>query len=297
MKVLSIIEPFATLICQKKKYVETRSYKTSYRGELYIHASLTSIDDKNKELINLLDDKEVNCGYIICKCKLVDCIYMTSEYVEKVKRNNYNEYICGIYEEGRYAWVLDDIEPLDEKIRARGSLGIWNYYNEKEIMNLMDKIHYGWVDYNGNSYVDVDKNFSDKYRLQSPKEIIKSNLGVCWDQVELERYYFKNSVLKLETYFIVYYDNQKCPTHTFLIYEKNNKYYWFEHSWKKFKGIYEYDTKLDLLSDVKKKFTKIELNDNYDKDNLKIYNYTKPKYNISVDEFIKHCENGINIKA
>ena len=43
MKVLSITEPYATLIKEKKKKVETRSWKTSYRGELYIHASLTKI--------------------------------------------------------------------------------------------------------------------------------------------------------------------------------------------------------------------------------------------------------------
>ena len=43
MKVLSIREPWASLIMNKKKLVETRSFKTNYRGELYIHASLTKI--------------------------------------------------------------------------------------------------------------------------------------------------------------------------------------------------------------------------------------------------------------
>ena len=33
IKVLSIIEPWATLIKEKKKYIETRTWKTSYRGE------------------------------------------------------------------------------------------------------------------------------------------------------------------------------------------------------------------------------------------------------------------------
>ena len=56
MKVLSITEPFATLIKNKKKFIETRSWKTNYRGELYIHASKTKINKKdadNQELINL----------------------------------------------------------------------------------------------------------------------------------------------------------------------------------------------------------------------------------------------------
>lgn len=32
MKVLSLKEPFATLIKEQKKLIETRSWKTSYRG-------------------------------------------------------------------------------------------------------------------------------------------------------------------------------------------------------------------------------------------------------------------------
>ena len=130
MKVLSLTEPFATLIKIRKKFVETRSWSTKYRGELYIHASMTKMkkcDSENKELMSLIENISLNYGDIICKCKLVDCIYMTKEYVEDMKKNNYQEYICGIYEEGRYAWILDDIQILEKPIKAKGQLGIWNY--------------------------------------------------------------------------------------------------------------------------------------------------------------------------
>ena len=50
MKVLSLIEPYATLIVEKKKKIETRSWKTNYRGELYIHASLTKMAKKIKKI-------------------------------------------------------------------------------------------------------------------------------------------------------------------------------------------------------------------------------------------------------
>lgn len=40
MKVLTIKEPFATLIKNKIKHIETRSWKTNYRGEIYIHAGI-----------------------------------------------------------------------------------------------------------------------------------------------------------------------------------------------------------------------------------------------------------------
>ena len=132
MKVLSITEPMATLICLGKKKIETRSWKTNYRGELYIHASLTKIRKEwkdNKELMNLLDNSSLNYGNIICKCNLVDCVYMDNEFINKIKKDN-QEYICGIYELGRYAWILENVEILAASIKVKGHLGIWNYEEE-----------------------------------------------------------------------------------------------------------------------------------------------------------------------
>lgn len=129
MKVISLTEPFATLIKEKKKKIETRSWKTSYRGELYIHASSTRVPKEwkeNKELMNLVQE-ELTFGKIICKCNLVDCIEMTEEWIDKLKKEQPEEYVCGIYEKGRYAWVLEKIEPLEEPITVKGHLGIWNY--------------------------------------------------------------------------------------------------------------------------------------------------------------------------
>ena len=167
-------------------------------------------------------------------------------------------------------------------------------------MNLMDSIEYGFKDENGENIINTnpqkwDDEFSKFYYLQTPEELLESKCGVCWDQVELERYYFKGNDWNIKTYFIVHYDNDKCPTHTFLTFEKGNKYYWFEHSWEKFRGIHEYATLKDLLLDVRDKFIKYELNDVCEKNNLCIYNYKKPKYHINVLEFFKHCESGINI--
>ena len=39
LKVLSIKEPYASLLKDNIKHIETRSWKTNYRGEIYIHAS------------------------------------------------------------------------------------------------------------------------------------------------------------------------------------------------------------------------------------------------------------------
>ena len=169
--------------------------------------------------------------------------------------------------------------------------------NEQEIMNIMEKIKYGWLDKNNKVHHEVDNNFSDSYVLQSPTQVLENKIGVCWDQVELERHLFKDTSLEITTYFIVHYDNNKCPTHTFLVYKKDNKIYWFEHSWNKYKGIHEYNNLIELIKDIKQKFITTELNNNYNSTNLVIYEYTKPKYGIGVKDFYKHCETGKQIKV
>lgn len=126
MKVLSIKEPFATLIKDKVKIYETRSWKTNYRGELYIHASLSLSKSENVELANKYLKSNINPGYILCKCELTDCILMTKEFIDYIHKET-NEEDYGRYEEGRYAWKLKVIEVLDKPIKAKGKLGIWNY--------------------------------------------------------------------------------------------------------------------------------------------------------------------------
>lgn len=124
MKALSIREPYATLIKDGVKYIETRSFKTNYRGPLYIHTSKTKTKI-NDELIPLIKS-DFHYGCIVCKCNLVDCIYMDEKFINKVKKENYNNYISGYYEVGRYAWILSDIEEVDP-ISVNGQLGLWNY--------------------------------------------------------------------------------------------------------------------------------------------------------------------------
>lgn len=129
MKVLSLMEPWATLIKEGQKVIETRSWATKYRGELYIHASLKKInisDTKTKQLLALIPESDMSYGKIICKCTLVDCVYMNDEFSEKIKGNP-KEYLCGGYSEGRYAWILKDVEVLKNSISAKGHLSIWNY--------------------------------------------------------------------------------------------------------------------------------------------------------------------------
>lgn len=126
MKVLSIKEPFAALIKDGVKIYETRSWKTNYRGEIYIYASLSLSKSERLESASKYLKSEIKPGCILCKCELVDCIPMTDEFIKYINEET-SEYDYGLYSEGRYAWKLRVLEVLEKPIPAKGKLGIWNY--------------------------------------------------------------------------------------------------------------------------------------------------------------------------
>ena len=156
------------------------------------------------------------------------------------------------------------------------------------IMDILKPIKYGWIDKKGNKYYGDEGNFARDYILESPEEVEKNKLGVCWDQVEYLRNYLDKKDFKVKTYFLIYYKGV-CPTHTFLTYEKNNKHYWVEHAWEKFSGIHEYMNLDELIKDVRNKYIEYELEDDFDNDNLVIYEYQKPKSHISAKDFVDYC--------
>ena len=68
MKALSLKQPFAELILQRKKKIELRKWNTKFRGEFLIHTSKVS----DKESMVKFGFKELPCGCIVGKATLVD---------------------------------------------------------------------------------------------------------------------------------------------------------------------------------------------------------------------------------
>ena len=74
MKVITIKQPFASLIAEGFKEYEFRTWNTKYRGDILIHAG-KGIDKKamkRYEHLNL----EYPRGCIIAKAKITDCIFI-----------------------------------------------------------------------------------------------------------------------------------------------------------------------------------------------------------------------------
>lgn len=77
MKVITIKQPFATLIAEGLKEYEFRTWKTKYRGEILIHAG-KGIDKKAMERYKYLG-LEYPSGCIIAKVSITDCIKIDDE--------------------------------------------------------------------------------------------------------------------------------------------------------------------------------------------------------------------------
>lgn len=131
MKVLTIKQPWATLIMQGDKRFEFRSWQTKYRGELLIHAG-KGIDKEAIKRLSKYLPAELPLGKILGRVTLVDCIKMSPEFKEKLLKENTDIYTESSFKEN-YGWQINNVQVFDEPIEAKGHLSLWEYdiKNEK----------------------------------------------------------------------------------------------------------------------------------------------------------------------
>lgn len=125
MKVLTIKQPWATLIMQGDKRFEFRSWKTNYRGELLIHAG-KGIDKEAMKRLSKYISENLPSEKILGKVKLVDCIEMSTEFKEILLKENKDIYTDSSFKEN-YVWKLENVEVFDNPIETKGKLGLWEY--------------------------------------------------------------------------------------------------------------------------------------------------------------------------
>lgn len=125
MKVLTIKQPWATLIMQGNKRFEFRGWQTKYRGDLLIHAG-KSIDKEAMKRLEKYLPKKLPIGKILGKVTLVDCVKMSPEFKEKLLKENINIYASSIFKED-YGWQVKNVEVFEKPIEASGHLSLWEY--------------------------------------------------------------------------------------------------------------------------------------------------------------------------
>lgn len=145
MKAITVLQPWATLLATGKKHIETRSWKTNYRGEIFIHAGkkdpLVGIcmmtDDAKERAFRALGLPETfnrfqkfPTGEILGKANLVNCLLIDEETARLIKEQNPDEYAFGDFTPGRYAWVMENVVIFKEPIPVSGKQGLWNWDGE-----------------------------------------------------------------------------------------------------------------------------------------------------------------------
>lgn len=154
MKSLSIKQPWASLIAHGIKDIENRTWKTNFRGRIYIHASgkwhsrsnsndvrdlLTSEQIKKiphslqADFIDrgiIVKDESIPLSAIIGEVDIVDCVINhPSIWAEKTETSAGYPVKHIIYN-----WVLANAVIYDEPIlNVKGKLSLWEY--EKECSN------------------------------------------------------------------------------------------------------------------------------------------------------------------
>lgn len=122
MKILTIKQPYASLIAAGYKRYEFRSWKTNYRGKILIHAGAGVDKDA------LIEFKDLNLKYkkfrIVAIADLVDCIELNKNISAKINAENKKIYKDKI--RTGYAWHLENIKEIDCDQEIKGKLGLWN---------------------------------------------------------------------------------------------------------------------------------------------------------------------------
>lgn len=124
-----------------------------------------------------------------------------------------------------------------------------------EIIDLLKRLNsydYGYIK-NGKKVKGM-KNFFEDYKSLTISEFEKYQIGVCWDYVHYEAYWFAKNHYKYETFYIQVQDEDNdCPSHTYLVFylPNSSKVYYFESSWGKYQGIEEFDNINELHETIK----------------------------------------------
>lgn len=128
LRAISLWQPWATLMAIGAKKIETRSWPTTYRGLVAIHAA----KKWNRELRTAAFETapfneyaaELPRGCLVAVGNLSKCL-STDEHPHLIPARDSHEYAFGDYGPGRYMWVFDHVWQLPCAIYVRGQQGFW----------------------------------------------------------------------------------------------------------------------------------------------------------------------------
>ena len=125
MKVITLKQPWASLVASGYKKYEFRSWKLNYRGDIIIHAG-KGIDKEAMEKVKKLNlDLDFPKMKLLAIVKIEDCIELNKEINKKICSENPSIY--GNKDRSGYAWKLSTVRKIVVDKVIPGKQGIWNY--------------------------------------------------------------------------------------------------------------------------------------------------------------------------
>lgn len=131
MKALTISQPYASLISSGEKWIENRTWPTSYRGPLAIHAG------KGLQYLDKESIKRYPTGCVIAICRLAACVELSKiELMSSCKVDrcdpiapgcgkSWNDAAMHEHAEGPWCWILEAVRQI-HPITMRGAQGLWD---------------------------------------------------------------------------------------------------------------------------------------------------------------------------
>lgn len=134
MKAISLWQPWASLIVEGTKSIETRSWYTGYRGPLLIHAAKRKItrDSWEQDILRFLKNPEMEIPYgaLVGRVQLVDC--KRTEYIRDGISET--EYTLGNFGNDRFGWVMEKPELFHMPIPYKGMQGLFDVHEDDLVM-------------------------------------------------------------------------------------------------------------------------------------------------------------------
>jgi len=138
MKVLSLLQPWATLVVIGAKKFECRSWNTEYRGPIIIHASGKKPNRREKLFFReaayfqkyIVDMDYLPYGALIGKVELKDIVRTEwlLQNLETIPYHNWKQELAfDDYSPNRYAWHLEEAVKFATILPVKGRLGLWEY--------------------------------------------------------------------------------------------------------------------------------------------------------------------------
>jgi len=117
MRALSLWQPWASLIYDGRKTIETRHWEMLYRGPLAIHAAKRIEKDACEDFG--YDWRTISSGAVLCIVNVKNCVRFPHPLAPPDK--------YGDFQEGRFGILMEIVEKFEQPISAKGMQGIWNW--------------------------------------------------------------------------------------------------------------------------------------------------------------------------